>query len=97
MPRQNDGETGEQGHKDDTGAPGTVIEAASNTLLLFGRRSVPLSLIALGTSFAAADIGARVDDSQVWTTPEFLSLLGFAALLVIFGCLERLLQVRSRA
>ena len=77
------------------GGASTTLPDAANLLEFFGDASIPVVLMSLGLAFAGVAIGARLEDTSTWCAPEFLGTLGFGALLVILGCLERLIQMRS--
>jgi hypothetical protein len=62
---------------------------------IFGEATVPVILISFGLVFAAAAVGAEWDTARGWAVPEFFGGLAFGALLVLLGCLERLVQIRS--
>ena len=64
-------------------------------LELFGERSFPVTLIALGIVFAGASVGAEMDRVPGWVTPEYVGALSFGALLVVLGCVERLVALRA--
>lgn len=83
--------TGTTSGAEDTNKPAGLVEY----LELFGERSFPLILIALGLAIAAADDGAEIDHVTGWAMPEYVGTMAFAALLVVLGCLERLVQLRS--
>jgi hypothetical protein len=62
---------------------------------LFGARGVPLVLIAIGIGMVAADDSIEVNRVTGWGEPEYVGMLAFAALLVVLGCIERLVEMRS--
>jgi hypothetical protein len=62
---------------------------------IFGEASVPVTLISLGLAFAGASVGAGVDQVSGWSMPEYIGAVSFGALLVVLGCLERIVQLRS--
>ncbi len=64
-------------------------------LELFGEKSVPLVLIAVGIGMVAADDSIEVNRVTGWGEPEYVGMLAFAALLVLLGCLERIVELRS--
>lgn len=64
-------------------------------LELFGEKSVPLVLIAVGIGMVAADDSIEVNQVTGWGEPEYVGMLAFAALLVLLGCLERIVELRS--
>jgi hypothetical protein len=64
-------------------------------LELLGERSVPVVLIALGLSIVAADDEIEVTRIPGWGEPQYVGMLAFAALLVLLGCIERIVQLRS--
>ena len=64
-------------------------------LELFGEKSIPVILIAVGLGIVAADDGAEVNRVAGWATPEYVGSLAFAALLIILGCLERIVKLWS--
>ncbi len=64
-------------------------------LELLGEKSVPLVLIALGLSIVAADDEIEVTRIPGWGEPQYVGMLAFAALLVVLGCIERIVELRS--
>lgn len=63
---------------------------AREVLPLFGERTFPLALAAVGTVFAAAAISFRLTYPKIFDTPEFVATVGFGGLLVVLGCVERI-------
>jgi hypothetical protein len=59
----------------------------------FGERSVPVALMSLGIGFASLSIWFRFINPFSWGTPEFIGLLGFGALAIVLGSLERIVYV----
>jgi hypothetical protein len=72
-----------------------VFVYAARFLKLFGPAGFDAALVVLGCGFAAVSVHARLSDPFVWQLGEFLATLGFAALLVVLGCLDRLLPRRA--
>lgn len=72
---------------------GLLIEPLGKLGRVFGEPTVSVLLIAFGISFA----GLAVLDAQLHATPEFLGLLGFAGILVLSGCAERIAIIVSSA
>jgi hypothetical protein len=64
-------------------------------LELLGEKSVPLVLIAVGIGIVAADDSIEVNQVTGWGNPEYVGMLAFAALLIVLGCVERIVQLRS--
>lgn len=79
------------------GLTGKQVQAATRMLQLFGEGSAKFSvvLVTLGTVFAGSSVAARLDDPKAWDFSEFISALGFAALLVVLGCIEERFVVRT--
>jgi hypothetical protein len=54
-----------------------------------------VALVSVGLAFAVTDIVLRTELPNEWAAPEFIGLIAFAGLQVVFGSLERLVFARS--
>lgn len=74
-------------------APEDVTEALAPPVAQvkgwFGGRSVPTLLFALGIAFASLAVSLRENGAQEWPSPVFIGLLGFGAVLILAGSIER--------
>jgi hypothetical protein len=70
---------------------GLLIEPIGKLALIFGEPAVSVLMLAFGISFA----GLAVIVQPQLAPPEFLGLLGFAGVLVLAGCAERIAIIRS--
>jgi hypothetical protein len=61
----------------------------------FGGRSVPTLLFALGIAFASLAVSLRENGAQEWPSPVFIGLLGFGAILILAGSIERVAGIIS--
>lgn len=80
---------------DTSPADGNEQADLADYLELFGERSFPMILIALGLAFAGASVGAEMDHVTGWVAPEYMGALSFGALLVVLGCIERLVALHA--
>jgi hypothetical protein len=74
---------------------GSITKPVREVLHMFALGPVSLVLLAFGVVFAAVAIWARSLAPDIFAAPEFLGLLGFAALLAVLGWSERLVTLRS--
>ena len=74
---------------------GEAAQPVTDLISWFGERSVPVVLFSTGIAFTALAVSLRENNALTWTLPMFLSLLGFGSLLVMVGCLERVVAIRA--
>jgi hypothetical protein len=53
-------------------------------------------LISFGVVFGGSAILGRILSQHIWAAPEFFGVLGLGALILLLGCLERLMLLRSK-
>ncbi len=66
--------------------------AAHELALVFGRKRLGSALCFFGIAFAGLTVGFRDEDPQKFDFPIFITIFGFAALLVMLGVLAAILR-----
>ena len=75
----------------DAGPAGKQVIVTGWFVRAFGQeQGFGVTLVAFGIAFASCAMAARLDEFAAWGLGEFLAALGFGALMVVLGCVDRL-------
>jgi hypothetical protein len=74
---------------DSAGRPGQAVWTSAQLNRLLQAQGFDLSMVAFGTTAAILTMVARLEDAKDWGSLEFFALLGFGALQILLGFLDR--------